>query len=405
MPTERSLRPRDRKEQIATVAADLFHARGFHGVAVNDIAAATGITGPALYRHFADKRAILSHVVLSGVREMESAVTEAARGGQEEDLLVALATTSLERRNTTALWRREGRNLSDEDQRELSQRSHEIINCGTRILLGVRHDLAAADAELLSWAALSVFGSVAMHHTTVPKRRFVRLLVEIAQRVLRADLPPRPEVTTPFTPGVGTRSRREALISAAAELFHQRGFHSVSMDDIGSAAGIAGPSVYRHFPSKAALLNAIARRAADRLALGAEHALRTSATETEALRELVDSYVAVLTRFPELAVAFSVDGINLTEQDRADLLRIERDYVRQWRDLLCPGLNPREANITVHAALTIANDLTRTRRTASRPHLPTELVTLMTVALGLTGNGTPHPPLTGPRETPESDAT
>jgi hypothetical protein len=42
-----------------------------------------------------------------------------------------------------------------------------------------------------------------------------------------------------------------------------------------------------------------------------------------------------------------------------------------------------EARIAVHATLAIANDLTRTRRVSTRPHLTTELVTLMAMALGI----------------------
>jgi AcrR family transcriptional regulator len=178
------------------------------------------------------------------------------------------------------------------------------------------------------------------------------------------------------------------LLAAATDLFGRRGFHAVSMEDIGAAAGISGPSVYRHFPSKAALMVAIGHRAADRLALGAEYALRTSAPidEREALRGLATSYVQTLMRTPELSVAFSGDPVTMPERDKAELLRVQRDYVAQWVQLLSavhPDLNAREAKITVHAALTIANDLTRTRRVSSRPHLETELCALMTAVLGL----------------------
>jgi AcrR family transcriptional regulator len=50
----RRRRPRDRKAQLASVAAELFGARGFHEVGIADIATASGVTGPALYRHFSD---------------------------------------------------------------------------------------------------------------------------------------------------------------------------------------------------------------------------------------------------------------------------------------------------------------------------------------------------------------
>ncbi|GAB2993134.1 TetR/AcrR family transcriptional regulator [Amycolatopsis acidiphila] len=393
MQEPRTRRTGDRKNQLATIAAELFRARGYHGVGINDIAAAAGITGPALYRHFADKQAVLAYVLLSGVRDMETETTAALStmgrpsGEQVDQLLAAIASASVERREVAALWRWEGKHLSPADQREIGRRSSAILTAWAKVLLEVRPELAAADAELLCWAALSVFGSVSVHHTTVAKRRFVQLLSALAKRVLSTDLPPAAAAPVPApAAGIGTPSRREQLLSAATELFRQRGFHDVSMEDIGAAAGIAGPSVYRHFPSKTSLIHAIARRTADRLALAVEEVLRNSADELEALRCLVSSYVQVLTGSAELAVTFTIDGVNLAERDRAELLRIQRDYVAQWVSLLCtvhPGLNAREAKITVHAALTIANDLARTRRINARPNLPGELETLLQAVLDL----------------------
>jgi hypothetical protein len=43
-------------------------------------------------------------------------------------------------------------------------------------------------------------------------------------------------------------SRRQALLSAAATLFAVNGFNRVSLEDLGAAAGVSGPAVYRHFP-------------------------------------------------------------------------------------------------------------------------------------------------------------
>ncbi|TNC22728.1 TetR/AcrR family transcriptional regulator [Amycolatopsis alkalitolerans] len=393
MQQSRSRRPGDRKSQLAAIAAELFRARGYRGVGINDIAAAAGITGPALYRHFADKQAILAYVLLSRVRDMEAETTaaltvlEKPSGEQVDQLLSRIASASVERREVAALWRWEGKHLAPGDQKEIGKRSSAILTAWAKVLMEIRPELAAADAELLCWAALSVFGSVSVHHTTVAKRRFARLLTDLAKRVLSADLP---AVTSaaPAAPalGVGTRSRREQVLAAATDLFRRRGFHDVSIEDIGAAAGIAGPSVYRHFPSKASLIHAIARRAADRLAVATEEVLRGSSDEREALRRLVSSYVQVLTGSGELAVSFSIDAVNVAEPERAELVRVQRDYVTRWVDLLCtvePGLDRREARITVHAALTIANDLARTRRVSARPNLAAELATLLSAVLNI----------------------
>src|SRR5882757_5639613 len=65
-----------RREQILAAAAELFAHSGFHGVGIDDIGAAVGISGPALYRHFRSKDAMLG--------EMLTSISEfLLRGGQQ----------------------------------------------------------------------------------------------------------------------------------------------------------------------------------------------------------------------------------------------------------------------------------------------------------------------------------
>src|ERR687896_801567 len=54
-----------------------------------------------------------------------------------------------------------------------------------------------------------------------------------------------------------TSVRRLELIEAAARLFAARGYYAVTVDDLGEALGLSGPALYRHFPSKEALLVAV----------------------------------------------------------------------------------------------------------------------------------------------------
>jgi AcrR family transcriptional regulator len=57
--------PPSRREQILAAAAELFARHGFHGVGINDIGAAVGISGPALYRHFRSKDSMLGEMLTS----------------------------------------------------------------------------------------------------------------------------------------------------------------------------------------------------------------------------------------------------------------------------------------------------------------------------------------------------
>jgi AcrR family transcriptional regulator len=57
-----------RREQILAAAAELFAHRGFHGVGIDDIGAAVGISGPGVYRHFRSKDAVLGQMLV-GISE------------------------------------------------------------------------------------------------------------------------------------------------------------------------------------------------------------------------------------------------------------------------------------------------------------------------------------------------
>jgi AcrR family transcriptional regulator len=78
-----SAEPNSRREQLARAAARLFAERGYHGVTIEEISSAVGISGPGLYKHFSSKDAVLAEMLVSisrhlleeGQREVRSATT------------------------------------------------------------------------------------------------------------------------------------------------------------------------------------------------------------------------------------------------------------------------------------------------------------------------------------------
>ena len=80
-----------RREQILAMAAQLFARHGFHGVSIADLGAAVGISGPALYRHFPGKEALLAELLV-GISEHLLAGGQArlAQTADPHDLLAAL---------------------------------------------------------------------------------------------------------------------------------------------------------------------------------------------------------------------------------------------------------------------------------------------------------------------------
>src|SRR4051812_49754568 len=81
-----------RREQILRAAAQLFAQRGSRNVGVDDIGAAVGVTGPAIYRHFAGKDAMLAEMLVRISERLLAGGTErgAAAGGDPAEQLRAL---------------------------------------------------------------------------------------------------------------------------------------------------------------------------------------------------------------------------------------------------------------------------------------------------------------------------
>ena len=61
-----------RRSALLHAAAALFAGRGFERVSLEDLGAAVGISGPAVYRHFANKQAVLAALLIDVSRELAS---------------------------------------------------------------------------------------------------------------------------------------------------------------------------------------------------------------------------------------------------------------------------------------------------------------------------------------------
>lgn len=156
----------------------------------------------------------------------------------------------------------------------------------------------------------------------------------------------------------GTRvrdpGRRDKILEAAAELVARRGYHAVSLADIGAAAGIVGSGIYRHFGSKSAILDALLDQAMDRLVGNAARALASGATDEQVLAALVADQVAFAVDDRRLVQLYQREIHTLPEADRRRLRRRQRHYIEEWVHVLAgvrPGTTDGEARARVHAAI------------------------------------------------------
>lgn len=81
----------DRRSEILSTAARLYAVSGFHGVSIDDLGAELGISGPAIYRYFAGKEAILSEMLVDISRRLlEGAQVRVGEYSAPRDQLGAL---------------------------------------------------------------------------------------------------------------------------------------------------------------------------------------------------------------------------------------------------------------------------------------------------------------------------
>ena len=154
--------------------------------------------------------------------------------------------------------------------------------------------------------------------------------------------------------------RREAILASALDLFHRRGFHSVGIDEIGTLAGISGPGVYRHFPSKSSLLVALFDTLSDRMLAASEEIEKLDCPPAEALDRLVGFHVATAVAERALLAVWLREFQSLPDSDQKRIGDRHVDYVAVWAATLAqlrPELGPAEAQTVVRAALGAINSI------------------------------------------------
>ncbi|MFJ2732936.1 TetR/AcrR family transcriptional regulator [Streptomyces sp. NPDC087317] len=152
-----------RREQILKEAARLFAERGFHGVGVDEIGAAVGISGPGLYRHFAGKDAMLAELLvgisgqlLTGAkRRLAEADGVAGPEAVLDSLIEGHIDFALDDRPLITLHDRELDRLRDSDRKLVRQLQRQYVELWVEVVRRVHPDLGEPAARS---AVHSVFG-------------------------------------------------------------------------------------------------------------------------------------------------------------------------------------------------------------------------------------------------------
>lgn len=154
-------------------------------------------------------------------------------------------------------------------------------------------------------------------------------------------------------------------MSAAAGLFAERGFDRVTLEDIGGAAGISGPAVYRHFAGKQAVLAAILVDASEGLLSGGRSVLDDAADASAALDALVAFHVRFAVSNAAVIRVQDRDLELLADADRRHVRTLQRTYVELWVGVLAellPSEPVAALRARAHAGFGLMNSTPHTGR-------------------------------------------
>lgn len=366
-PPARGKRPRNRRAQIRTAAATLFYERGYEQVSIADVAESVNVGPSALYRHFTGKADLLYAAIDETIEAFGAMVAELPSRDLEGVALTA-ARTALAYRPLGVLWQREARNLDEPHRAVLRGRLRQAITVLAGTLQEIRPELSDAHATFLASATVNAMSSISFHR--LEAEDFESLLAGLALRVLRYHFPSTAVAGPSQLSAPDPTSRRDQIGRAAAVLFARDGYDAVSIDDIGAAVGIAGPSIYRHFESKQALLWESLGQGYAMLQEALADAVDAGTPPEVTLRRVSDSYVDLTVDNSDVITNLIAESRHLGPEYGDFVQRAQLGYIGQWVGLV-QTIRPDEdltvSRIKVQAAQMMANSLARTAYLRERP--------------------------------------
>lgn len=162
--TERDRAKADRQAAILHEAARLFAERGFSGVSLEDLGAAVGVSGPAVYRHFANKQALLG-AILVGVSERllaggQEVLARSTDPGEQLNGLVAFHVDfALSDADVIRVQDRDLASLSDDDRNRVRRLQREYVELWMGVLARLHPNRAETDLRVRAHACFGLINS------------------------------------------------------------------------------------------------------------------------------------------------------------------------------------------------------------------------------------------------------
>ncbi|TSD48408.1 TetR/AcrR family transcriptional regulator [Rhodococcus sp. KBS0724] len=189
-PTRRDQMKADRRRQLLGAAARLIAERGFVSVRLEDLGAAVGISGPAVYRHFPNKDAVLVELLVgisTRLYEGGSAATETADSPTSAlDALVEFHLDfALGEPDLIRIQDRDLESLPADARRQVRQTQRKYVELWVGVLEQLDPTLEEADARIMAHATFGLINSTPHSANPASPARTRRVLRTMTLAALR----------------------------------------------------------------------------------------------------------------------------------------------------------------------------------------------------------------------------
>jgi AcrR family transcriptional regulator len=184
----------ERREQLLAVAVEMFAEHGYHGLSMEQLAVAAGVSKPVLYQHFSSKHDLYRAVVNDAVVELEAVVRGALAGTQDnrERIHGAIAAYfDFVQTERFALLYGSGE-LADAEVREEVEGAERRLASAVGRLIATDAGLSETAANFLATAVQGFAMEGArwwVEHPSVDRDEAVRLLARLVWRGLGSFAP------------------------------------------------------------------------------------------------------------------------------------------------------------------------------------------------------------------------
>jgi AcrR family transcriptional regulator len=177
----------ERRRQLVGAASRLFAERGFRAVSMEDLAAEAGVSGPAVYRHFASKEALLADLLIDVSENLLSEGTQRSQNTSPRDALTSLIAFhtdfALRDRDLIRIQDHDFANLALEDARTVSRLQRSYLAVWVGVLRTIDATLSESAARTKIQAVFGLLNSTphsASHRDTEATRSILEAMARNA---------------------------------------------------------------------------------------------------------------------------------------------------------------------------------------------------------------------------------